>query len=104
MPTMTGIIAMRAQVSAIGTLNASGGLFGGLAMQLRVDLLRELTRNAFDVRNVVDRRRRQPAHAAKSRQQALAPFRADAVHRFEFRRFARLGAARPHAGNGEAMR
>src|SRR5512147_1133021 len=100
MPTMTGIIAMRAQVSAIGTLNASGGLFDGLAMQLRVDPLRELTRNAFDVRDVVNGGRRQPSHAAEARQQALAPLGPDAVHRFEFRGVACLGTARSHAGDG----
>ena len=43
MPTMSGIMAMRAHVSAIGTLKVIGGLLGGLAMQLRVNSLRELT-------------------------------------------------------------
>ena len=43
MPTISGIIAMRAQVSAIGTLKVIARLVGGLAMQLRVDAFGQLT-------------------------------------------------------------
>src|SRR4030095_1322249 len=103
MPTMTGIIAMRAQVSAIGTLKVSGGLFGGLAMQLRVDALRELTRNAFNGCDVVDRRRRKPAHSAETCKQPLPALWSDTFHGFELRTLARLRATRAHSGDRESV-
>ena len=46
-------------------------------MQLRVDPLRQLTRNAFDGRNVVNGGSSQPSHAAEAHQQALAPLARD---------------------------
>src|SRR5512137_1304903 len=104
MPTTSGIIAMRAHVSAIGTLKLSGVLFGGLAMQLGVDPLRQLTRNTFDGCDVVDRRGGKPPHAAEPRQQLLPTLGPDAVHAFELRCAARLRPPGAHPGDGEAMR
>ncbi len=43
MPTTSGIIAMRAHVSAIGTLTLIVRLVGGLAMQLCVNSFGQLT-------------------------------------------------------------
>jgi len=101
---MTGIIAMRAQVSAIGTLKVSGGLFGGLAMQLRVNPLRELTRNAFDGCDVVDRSGGQATHSAEARQQSLPALwpMPSMVSSCEF--LPRLRTTRPHAGDRKPVR
>src|SRR5512134_2135470 len=104
MPTTSGIIAMRAQVSAIGMLKPIGGLFGWLAMQLRVDPLRQLTRNPFDGCYVVDRCSGQAAHAAEAGEQLLASFGSDAFHAFQLRCVARSGPSRPHSRDREAMR
>src|SRR5512136_267278 len=95
---------MRAQVSAIGTLYVSGVLFGGLAMQLRVDTLRQLTRNALHGSDVVDGSRRETPHAAEAREQLLPALGPDAFHALELRGVARLRPAGAHAGDREAMR
>ena len=73
-------------------------------MQLVIYLLREMTGNPLDGRQIVHRSIGDATHTAETRQQPLPSFRADSLDFFQTGCMTFFVASGTHAGNGKTMR